>query len=89
MVRTKTTNKDTFLNRRWYIYTNTFLILNIFLHFSPVLEADKNIDDGVNVFPLIDTVSQPCLFDVSIFKNSTTDLNLCFFLFTDTSEVYK
>lgn len=54
----------------------------------PILNADKTIDDGVYVFPLKDNVSQPCQFDVSILKNNTTDFDLCFVLFADTSQVY-
>lgn len=87
MVRTNTTNKGIFKMKMTLFY-NHILILNIHLHFSPILNADKTIDDGVYVFPLKDNVSQPCQFDVSILKNNTTDFDLCFVLFADTSQVY-
>lgn len=57
--------------------------------FSPLLLTDKNIEDGVHVFPLRDTVNQTCRFDVSILPENTTDLRLCFTLSSDASEVNK
>lgn len=88
MVRT-TQSTNVLFKEEMILLDNHILIINFHLHFSPVLEADKNIDDGVYVFPLKDTVSQPCHFDVSILKNYTTDFDLCFVLFTDTSQVSK
>lgn len=81
-------NQQRYFEMKMTLFYNHILILNIHLHFSPILNADKTIDDGVYVFPLKDNVSQPCQFDVSILKNNTTDFDLCFVLFADTSQVY-
>lgn len=86
MVRRHTTN--TYIKKIIFLTIAT-VILNFHLHCSPILEADRSIDDGVYVFPLKDNVSQPCPFDVLILKNSTTDFKLCVVLFTDASDMYK
>nr|XP_034326114.1 serine-rich adhesin for platelets-like [Crassostrea gigas] len=68
-------------------YINIWAKNKLGVDHCPLLLTDKNIEDGVYVFPLNDTVSQPCRFDVSILPDNTTDLHLCFTLSSDASEV--
>eukprot|EP00105_Crassostrea_gigas_P032698 XP_011455814.2 PREDICTED: uncharacterized protein LOC105348185 [Crassostrea gigas] len=70
-------------------YINIWAKNKLGVDHCPLLLTDKNIEDGVHVFPLRDTVSQPCRFDVSILPENTTDLRLCFTLSSNASEVNK
>lgn len=64
-----------------------FKISNLFIisHFSPLLQTDKSIEDGVLIFPSYNSTHQPCLYDVSILRDNVTDLQLCFTLLSDAS----
>nr|XP_022329704.1 neurogenic locus notch homolog protein 1-like isoform X2 [Crassostrea virginica] len=46
----------------------------------PMLDVDKNIEDGVYVFPLKNADREPCVFETSINSENATDTNLCFSL---------
>ncbi|XP_078314031.1 uncharacterized protein LOC111128400 [Crassostrea virginica] len=46
----------------------------------PMLDVDKNIEDGVYVFPLKNADQEPCVFETSINSENATDTNLCFSL---------
>ena len=45
-----------------------------------MLDVDKNIEDGVYVFPLKNADQEPCVFETSINSENATDTNLCFSL---------
>ena len=45
-----------------------------------MLDVDKNIEDGVYVFPLKIVDQEPCVFETSIDSENATDTNLCFSL---------
>lgn len=58
-----------------------------FLHFSPLLQTDKTIEDGVFILPFYNNPThQPCLYDVSMLRDNATDLQICFSLLRDSSE---
>ena len=54
--------------------------MNLFILASPMLDVDKNIEDGVYVFPLKNADQEPCVFETSINSENATDTNLCFSL---------
>ncbi|XP_052699944.1 uncharacterized protein LOC128177316 [Crassostrea angulata] len=81
------TNVQCVVNEQCYI--NIWAKNKLGVDHCPLLLTDKKIEDGVRVFPLKDTVSQPCLYDVSILPDNITDLHLCFTLSSDASEVKK
>ncbi|XP_065944490.1 uncharacterized protein [Magallana gigas] len=81
------TNMHCVVNEQCYI--NIWAKNKLGVNHCPLLLTDKNIEDGVYVFPLKDTVSQPCRFDVSILPDNITYLHLCFTLSSGALEVKK
>lgn len=61
-----------------------YLICDIY---SPLLEVNKIFDDGVYVFPLRNTTNQPCVYESLMLIHNVSDLNVCFSLSSDTSNI--
>lgn len=53
----------------------------------PILEVNKISDDGVYVFPLRNTTNQPCVYESLMLIHNVSDLNVCFSLSSDTSNI--
>ncbi|XP_052697312.1 uncharacterized protein LOC128175596 [Crassostrea angulata] len=64
-------------------YLNLWAKSALGMYKCPLLQTDKTIEDGVYIFPLKDSVHQPCQYDVSIIRDNATDLQLCFTLLND------
>lgn len=55
-----------------------------FYLYSPQLEVDKTIEEGVYIIPLRNTTHQPCVYNTVILVDNVTDFQLCFsFLHTE------
>lgn len=51
-----------------------------FYLYSPQLEVDKTIEEGVYIIPLRNTTHQPCVYNTVILVDNVTDFQLCFSL---------
>uniref|UniRef100_A0A8W8IEW7 EGF-like domain-containing protein n=1 Tax=Magallana gigas TaxID=29159 RepID=A0A8W8IEW7_MAGGI len=53
----------------------------------PLLGVNKIFDNGVYVFPLRNTTNQPCVYESLMLIHNISDLNVCFSLSSDTSNI--